>query len=194
MARWAMGKLDRIGTGWTADAFLRTDQQEFGDAWRYELVDGEIVAHAAPSPLHGRLIARIALVLGRRLEGHRCYLEVGSGAAPVDQQRATARIPDLTVRCGRSPRVLFEVVSPSELRDWRERNRRRRDEQDVEGVAEIVEIYQSQPAAHLYRKGADGHWMFEAVEDMDGVIHLRSLDLDLPLGEIYEGVDLTESE
>jgi hypothetical protein len=32
-----------------ADAFLRTDQSEFGSAWRYELVRGTIVAHAAPS-------------------------------------------------------------------------------------------------------------------------------------------------
>jgi hypothetical protein len=31
-----------------ADAFLRTDQSEFGSAWRYELVRGRIIAHAAP--------------------------------------------------------------------------------------------------------------------------------------------------
>jgi hypothetical protein len=27
------------GKAWTAEEFLETDQHEFGDAWRYELVD-----------------------------------------------------------------------------------------------------------------------------------------------------------
>ena len=77
---------------------------------------------------------------------------------------------------------------------WRGRNRKRRDEQDVEGVQEIVEIYQSQPSVHLYRKGAEGEWVFEAVDEMEGVLTLRSIGIDLPLAEIYEGVDFTESE
>jgi hypothetical protein len=34
----------------TAAEFLATDQAAFGDAWRYELDEGVIVAHAAPSP------------------------------------------------------------------------------------------------------------------------------------------------
>ena len=42
---------------WTAERFLVTDQHEFGDAWRYELVNGRIVAHAAPSPEHGAILA-----------------------------------------------------------------------------------------------------------------------------------------
>jgi hypothetical protein len=41
-----------------AEEFLRTDQREFGDAWRYELVDGRIVGHAAPTPLTPRLWLR----------------------------------------------------------------------------------------------------------------------------------------
>jgi hypothetical protein len=35
---------------WTTERFLVTDQHVFGDARRYRLVDGRIVAHAAPSP------------------------------------------------------------------------------------------------------------------------------------------------
>ena len=42
-----------------ADAFLRTDQREFGNAWRYELVRGRIVAHAAPSPEHAVILGNL---------------------------------------------------------------------------------------------------------------------------------------
>ena len=189
-----MGKLDRVETVWTAEAFLRTDQRTFGSAWRYELVDGQVVAHAAPAPLHGRLIAKLALALGRRMDGHPCELEVGSGAAPTQQQRATARIPDLLIRCDGEPRILFEVVSPSELRAWRDRNRKRRDEQGINTVQEIVELYQGEPSAHLYRRQLDGSWQFEAFDELDSVIPLVAVSLDLPMGEIYAGVDFSASE
>src|SRR3984893_8254733 len=102
------------------DAFLRTDQSEFGPAWRYELVRGAIVAHAAPSPEHGVILSNLAGELYNRLRAHpECGPEVGSGAAPQYEQRDTARIPDAMIRCGKHPRVLFEVVSPSELRHKR---------------------------------------------------------------------------
>ena len=43
-----MATAEQLQRLWTAEDFLATDQYAFGDAWRYELVDGEIVAHAAP--------------------------------------------------------------------------------------------------------------------------------------------------
>ena len=43
-----------------ADTCLRTDQCEFGNAWRYELVRGAIVAHAAPAPEHGVILGNLA--------------------------------------------------------------------------------------------------------------------------------------
>ena len=43
-----------------ADAFLRTDQSTFGNAWRYELVHGAIVAHAAPSTEHGVILSNLS--------------------------------------------------------------------------------------------------------------------------------------
>lgn len=144
-------------TGWTltADEFLKTDQREFGEAWRYELVDGRIVTHAAPSPDHGAILVALVAALVSRLRGRRdgCRAKAGSGAVPKRQQRNTARIPDAMIRCGEHPRVVFEVVSPSELRAWKARNCKRRDEQDTEGVEEIVELYQAEASAHIYRRG-----------------------------------------
>ncbi|MEO8714226.1 MAG: Uma2 family endonuclease, partial [Acetobacteraceae bacterium] len=121
-----MDTAERASRYWTAEEFLATDQREFGDAWRYELVDGSIVAHAAPTPEHGAIISGLTGALVSRLRGNRdgCRPETGSGAAPKTQQRSTARIPDATIRCGDLPRVVFEVVSPSELRAWRARDRK----------------------------------------------------------------------
>jgi Uma2 family endonuclease len=171
-----------------ADAFLRTDQSEFGTAWRYELVHGAIVSHAAPSPEHGVILNNLAGELYNRLRGHpECRSEVGSGAAPQYEQRDTARIPDAMIRCGKLPRVLFEVVSPSELQHKRQWDQKRADLQAVEGVQEIVEIYQDEMLAHAYRRhGAD--WVFESIAGREAQMALPSVGITVPLAALYERV------
>jgi Uma2 family endonuclease len=170
-----------------ADAFLRTDQSEFGSAWRYELVRGTIVAHAVPSPEHGVILSNLAYELGGRLRGHECRPEVGSGAAPQYAQRDTARIPDATIRCGKLPRVLFEVISPSELRHKRQWDQTRADLQAVEGVQEIVEIFQDEMLAHAYRR-QDAGWVFESIAGPEAEVSLPSVGIAVPLAALYERV------
>lgn len=179
---------------WTAETFLATDQHTFGDAWRYELVDGRIIAHAAPSPEHGAILAGLTTALGSRLRGNPdgCRPENGSGAVPKTAQRVTARIPDVLIRCGEHPRVMFEVISPSELRNWSARDAKRRDLQAVEGALEIVELYQSERACHIYRRQPDGSWNFEAQDGTDAILQLTSVGLAVPLSEIYAFADLAE--
>ena len=178
---------------WTAQEFLATDQNAFGDAWRYELVDGVIVAHAAPTPDHGAILAGLGTALATRLSARSdgCRPEIGSGAAPRQQQRPTARIPDAMIRCGEHPRVTFDVVSPSELRAWRARDRRCQHLQNIEGVREIVEIYQDEAAIHVYRlEEEEGRWAFSAVNGLDGMLTLESVGLDVPVREIYQFVSV----
>ena len=81
---------------------------------------------------------------------------------------------------------MFEIVSSSELRAWRVRDRKRRDLQDVEGVQEIVEIHQDEMAAHIHRREGDGTWSFAAVDGMDSILALRSVGLEMPMIEVYE--------
>ena len=74
-------------TVWTAEEFLRTDQREFGDAWRYELVDGRVVGHAAPTPAHAKILAALGGALTARMAGEDgCFPESGSGATLGNQQ------------------------------------------------------------------------------------------------------------
>jgi Uma2 family endonuclease len=91
---------------------------------KYEYIDGEIVAMAGGTIVHGRLIGRAMTVLGRLLEGKPCV------ALPSDVRvriRAADRAtyPDLHVVCGEvehdseddhaivNPTVIVEVLSES---------------------------------------------------------------------------------
>lgn len=182
----------RLDRQWTTDEFMATGQEAFGSAWRYELVDGKIVAHAAPSPEHGAIAAGLASALGKRLAGRPggCRPEIGSAAAPRARQRNTARIPDVSVRCGEHPKVVSEVVSPSEIRDWRGRDLKRQHLQAVEGVQEIMELCKDDHAAHVYRLLPGGSWVFEAIGGDDAVLRLECIRVELPLAEVYAFADL----
>ena len=181
---------------WTADEFMVTDQSLFGDGWRYELVDGRIVGHAAPSPEHGAIVAGLAGALVRlrsRLpEG--CRPEAGSAAAPVSVQRNSARIPDVMVRCGEHPRVMFAVISPSEMRGWRGRDLKRQHLQAVRGIREIIELSQDDYAAHSFRLLPGGVWTFEAMSGPDAELRLDSIGIEIPLAEIYQFADIAQPD
>jgi Uma2 family endonuclease len=179
---------------WTADEFVVTDQAVFGDAWRYELVDGRVIAHDAAEPDHGALVAGVAGALVRRRSALSagCRPEAGSAATPRSEQRKTARIPDVMVRCGPRPRVVFDVISKAEGRDWRGRDLKRQHLQAVAGVQDIVELSQDEAAAHVYRLIPGGGWLFEAVSGADAVLRLASIGLKIPLQEIYAVADIAQ--
>ena len=173
-----------------AEAFLRTDQSEFGNAWRYELVRGTIVAHVAPSPEHAVIVGNMAREIGNRMRDHpECRSEIGSGAVPQYERRDTARIPDAMIRCGNHPRVIFEVVSPSELQHKRRWDQKRADLQVIEGVTDIVEIFQDEMLAHVYRR-QDAGWIFESIGGPEAEVMLPSVGISLPLASLYERVEL----
>ena len=163
--------------------FLASDPASFGPAWRYELIDGRVMAHAAPVPDHGAIVVNIGAALKQRLApGSGCRAETATAVVSKGRSETTARIPDLLIRCAGLPRVMFEVVSPSEPRSQRARDEKRRDLQDVERAEEIVEVYQHDYACHIYRQPEQGaDWTFEAV------LRLRSVGVDPPLAKVYVG-------
>lgn len=148
---------------WTADEFMVTDQHLSGDARRCGLAGGRIVAHAAPAPRRGAILAGLARSTADRLidKPGRCRPE-SAAAAPSTAQRDTARL-DLIVRCGELPAVAFEIVPPAGIRDWRGHDLKRCHAQAVEGARGIVEIYRDGCAAHVHRARPDNASTFEAI-------------------------------
>jgi len=173
----------------TADEFVETDQCAFGDAWRYELVDGVIVAHPAASDTHAVILANLVFALKSRLkkngEGYRA--ETGSAIIPNRKTRNTARVPDALARCQGLPRVTFEIVSPSERRHVKQRDKKRDDVKQVEGAVQIIEIYQHTMAAHIHSRTAAGTWEFISVSGKEAGLDMPSLGISIPLIDLYEG-------
>ncbi len=105
---------------------------------------------------------------------------------PNRKTRNTARVPDALVCCQGLPRVTFEIVSPSELRHIEQRDKKRDDVKQVEGVVQIIEIYQHTMAAHLHNNTVSGAWEFVAVSSNNAVLNIPGIGLSIPLSALYE--------
>jgi Uma2 family endonuclease len=111
--------------------------------------------------------------------------------------------PDASVVCGEvqfdpgdvgrqtaiNPRLVVEVLSPStELFDRGEKFRRYL---ELESLQEYVLIAQDQARVETYVRQADGGWRFDAFDGREATADLRSLSIDLPLSEVYAGVEFS---
>ena len=49
----------------------------------------------------------------------------------------------------------------------------------------------SQEAAHveIYERQADGNWLLREVNGLESTLSIPALSIELPLGEVYDGVE-----
>ena len=180
--------LDTDRPALTADEFMRTDQRAFGDAERYELLDGRPVAMAPPTDKHVFIASRLILALAAKLasSGLPCEATIGPGVRPANARQTRVLIPDVAVLCGdktkRRPVVLVEVISPSNKgTSYAER---RKELLAVEGAEEVVELEQDSIEARVYRRHGDGLQSVE-VRGEDAEIELQSLGISVRLAPLY---------
>lgn len=159
---------------------------------KHEYVDGRIVAMAGGSPRHNLISGNVLGALRSLLRG-RCR------AFSSDQRifiPATGlyTYPDVTTVCGpldlhpplgntiRNPHLVVEVLSRStEAYDRGEKFAHYR---TVPSLAEYLLVGQGTRRVELYRRVEVGRWeLTEAVDD--GTITLATLNIALPLEEIY---------
>jgi Uma2 family endonuclease len=181
---------------YSIEEYLRLDAEAVE---KHEYRDGEIIAMAGGSFEHSLIIANLIREVGNRLKGGPC--RVFESNLRVRLARSTLyTYPDVSVICGEpqfapedrnrttvvNPRVVIEVLSPStEAYDRGEKFRRYL---MLESLQEYVLLSQHTPLMETYFRGGEGTWLFTPAAGLDAVGKLRSLDIELPLTEVYAGV------
>ena len=108
--------------------------------------------------------------------------------------------PDASVVCGAlqmdadepkrtvaNPRVLFEVLSPSTEAD--DRGDKFLAYREIEALQEYVLVSQDVPRVERFIRDAGGVWLIvKPTEGLDAVAELKSVEIELPLCELYDGV------
>jgi Uma2 family endonuclease len=176
----------------TVDEFL--DWPGDGTGTVYDLVDGELRAHAAPSGTHARIHMRVGMMVQQHLDARHggCGVLIGAGVRPHFQANWNFRIPDLAVTCARNekgeravpdPFILIELLSPSNRAETWDNVR---NYITIPSVSEIVLIDTERVRAHVFVRTATGGFPDESVAiQAGGMIKLASIAYDLPLDDAY---------
>jgi Uma2 family endonuclease len=165
---------------------------------RYEYFNGEVFAMAGGSPDHARISGNIYSTIQQRLRGRNC--EAFNSEMRIKVPDALPfRYPDASVVCGEpifeeilgqqmlvNPVLIVEVLSPSTAAyDLVEKFTAY---QSIETFREYLVISQERP--HVIQHLRQGHrrWLRIETEGLESELTLESLNVTLPLGEIYERV------
>ena len=164
-----------------------------GTDTRYELVGGEVFAMAPPAPAHGVVAFNLRREIGTRLRPP-CRGIMEAGVRIPDRDDAYYQA-DLAVSCSPiasdashvpDPVVIIEVLSPST--NAHDRATKLSDYRTIPSVQEIALVSSTAIRAELWHRTAEG-WGVTDLVGSDAALRLRSVDVEVPLAAVYEGVE-----
>ena len=174
-----------------------TDKQPDEEKW--ELVEGELVLNAAPSPRHQWILKNVLIALGireRELKSPWAVLP-GLGVRVSDISRPE---PDVLIIPSDHPSsddrrdrndviVAFEILSPST--EGRDLHWKRAAYTSLASLTHYIVI--AQDAVEVIVFARDEDFAERRIRSLDKVIELRSLGISLPMAEIYRDTGLVRS-
>lgn len=164
---------------------------------KHEFVNGEAWAMAGGTPEHSLIASNIGGALWGRLRGRPCKA-YQSDLSVHSPETGLYAYPDVTVVCGPprihpkddrsvlNPRIVFEVLSESS--EAFDRGAKFSHYRSIPDLAEYVLVAQDCRRVDHFRRLESGQWLltsYGAGDDVD----LPSVDLSLPVAEIYEGLE-----
>jgi Uma2 family endonuclease len=179
---------------WTLDEFLAFDD---GTDKRYELFDGQIVAMAPASDVHGALVMRIGRQIGNALRPG-CEVIAEAGIVPPERANSWYQA-DLVVTCAgltgqqfiAEPILIVEVLSPSTAATDRER--KLPDYRTIPSLQDILVVSSIEPRIEHFRR-EQGGWKIHDLRGR-GTLRLEAVDLIIDLRELYAGIlSLSEAQ
>ncbi len=166
---------------------------------KHEYFDGQVVAMAGAREAHNRIVANVIGELHAHLKGKTCDV------FPSDLRIATPSsnsymYPDVSIVCGdikkkdgefdtcTNPTVIIEVMSDS-TRD-RDMGYKFFYYQQIPSLKEYILIDSLTYFTETIYRQPDDSWKFDTVNDINSAVTVRSIDITLPLADIYYKVSL----
>ena len=148
---------------------------------------------AGSSDRHNRISFNFAKKIDAKLDPNGdCQVFMTDMKLQADE--ATFYYPNVFVACDkpdpyfrREPILIIEVLSPStETIDRREKLKVYR---QIPTLQEYVIAAQDRMQVEFYQKQSDGGWLKQIFNEPEETLELKSVDLELTLTEIFQGVD-----
>ena len=174
---------------------------EVASEGRHEFYDGEMFAMSGGSYWHNLVKDNLAHAVRNRLAGRSCTVLTSDQRVKVDAT-GLYTYPDVVVFCGKpvfedgvhysavNPLVLAEVLSDST--EKYDRGVKFGHYRQLPSVEEFLVLAQDRISVERYRRqtaGDPGSWLLTAVTDPAGTVDFESLEIAVPVAEIYAGVE-----
>lgn len=181
----------------TSEEYLRRERDA---PVKHEYYHGEVFAMAGGTPEHALIISNVTGELRNRLKGKPC--RVYSSDLRVRIPRTTLyTYPDITVIYGVlqfdpldaekqtvvNPTVIVEVLSPS-TESW-DRGGKFQSYRQVDSLREYVLVSSNRPTVEAFVRQPDNTWNLSPADGRETVAAIKSLGIELPLSEVYDGVE-----
>ena len=172
---------------------------------KHDYYDGqmyETYAMAGGSLRHSLLIANLTMLVAQALKDTRCLVTTADLLVRTSPQ-GLHTYPDLAVICSEpsladghrdillNPTVVFEVLSPST--EGYDRGLKSAEYRRIESLKEYVLVSQTEPRVEVFSRGSEGEWILRDFNGMDAVCRVTSIDVEIPLAEIYRKVPLEKA-
>jgi Uma2 family endonuclease len=177
----------------TVEDFLKWEAQQ---PLRYEFDGFQPIAMAGGTAAHAAIQRNLAIAVGGRLRDKPCQYY---GSDLKIETVETIRYPDGFVVCSpfvpgatliSDPVVIFEVLSEdSAQRDLVTKNQ---EYADVPSVRRYIVLAQDEMSGTMFERiGTDwvGHLLHAG-----SILRMPEIDIEVPLAELYEGIDLSAPE
>ncbi len=181
---------------YTLEEYLQLEQSS---GVKHDYFDGAILDMSGGSVDHSGITTNLIIEFGHRLKGAPCRV-FESNLRVCVQKGAIYTYPDLMIVRGPSehdpldksrttivnPTVVFEVLSPgTEAYDRGEKFKRYR---NLASLREYILVSSNEPSIDAFAKGASGQWSLVGFDGLEATLKLRSMDIEVPLADIYAGV------
>jgi Uma2 family endonuclease len=160
---------------------------------KHEYIEGEVYAMAGTSNNHARISVNLTTALSIHLRNSAC--EPFAGETKVRAAIDVFYYPDILVSCEvteedtyfrNNPILVIEITSPST--EHIDRREKLFAYQRIASVQEYAVVDQHRMNVELHRRQPNGSWITYFFDASDDQIEFQSVDLTLPITEIYRRV------
>ena len=176
----------------SVEAYLELDRST-PDA-KYEYYDGVVRLMAGGTPQHSLISINVSTALSVALRGSAC--RAFNSDARVQVALARYVYPDVTVSCSpedvrdpsaiRSPRVVFEILSPSTEKF--DRNEKANAYRACASIEAYVLIDPQKLSVEVYQR-TDVFWNHFLYNIPEAIVDLTALSIQIPISEMYRDIE-----
>ncbi len=166
---------------------------------RHEYIDGEIYAMSGGTGNHNLISLNCAILLRNRLKGSGCRVYMSDMKVNVAESKRFF-YPDIVVTCDQRdqptsthtnfPKLIIEVLSPST--ESFDRNGKFKFYRTIPSLQTYLLIDAQKCGVECFRRQTQDIWTVQFYDSLAAIAQIESLDLDAPLGEIYENISFLE--